>query len=98
MGTMFVWSSPVLNYLDPDYCPNYHCDLTLTKQEAVWVNAIAFFGCIFSVPMAGEIIMIRHNKVVPTPLGGVPFTEIDISDHGLTMSLSEHQKDLQIPF
>ena len=50
---MFVWSSPVLNYLDPDYCPNYHCDLTLTKQEAVWVNAIAFFGCIFSVPMAG---------------------------------------------
>ena len=98
MGTMFVWSSPVLNYLDPDYCPNYHCDLTLTKQEAVWVNAIAFFGCIFSVPMAGEIIMIRHYKVVPTPLGGVPFTEIDRSDHGLTISLSEHQKDLQIPF
>ena len=68
MGTMFVWSSPVLNYLDPDYCPNYHCDLTLTKQEAVWVNAIAFFGCIFSVPMAGEIksnstIMIRRYKL-----------------------------------
>ena len=65
---MFVWSSPVLNYLDPDYCPNYHCDLTLTKQEAVWVNAIAFFGCIFSVPMAGEIksnstIMIRRYKL-----------------------------------
>ena len=54
MGTMFVWSTPALNYLDPDYCHNYHCDLELNKQEAVWVNAIAFLGCIFSVPLAGE--------------------------------------------
>ena len=56
MGTMFVWSSPALNYLDPDYCQgqSYHCDLELSKQQAVWVNAIAFLGCIVSVPLAGE--------------------------------------------
>ena len=61
MGTMFVWSTPALNYLDPDYCPNYHCDLELSKQQAVWVNAIAFLGCIFSVPLSGE------NPLLPPP-------------------------------
>lgn len=55
MGTMFVWSTPALNYLDPDYCHNYHCDIELTKQEAVWTNAIAFFGCILSVPLGGKV-------------------------------------------
>ena len=61
MGTMFVWSTPALNYLDPDYCgqtDTYDCDLELTKQQAVWVNAIAFLGCIFSVPLAGETFSI----------------------------------------
>lgn len=66
MGTMFVWSTPALNYLDPDYCgqtDSYPCDLELTKQQAVWVNAIAFLGCIFSVPLAGETLPTRGYRV-----------------------------------
>ena len=50
---MFVWSTPALNYLDPDYCHD-HCDLELSKQQVVLVNAIAFLGCIFIVPLSWE--------------------------------------------
>ena len=69
MGTMFVWSSPALNYLDPDYCQGqtYHCDLELSKQQAVWVNAIAFLGCIISVPLAGQtsntLLCWHHRRI-----------------------------------
>ena len=58
-GTMLVWSSPAQNYYDPRYCHNedYGCDIVMSKQEAIWVNAIAFLGCIFCVPVAGEKII-----------------------------------------
>ena len=53
---MLVWSSPAQNYYDPRYCHNedFGCDIQMSKQEAVWVNAIAFLGCIFCVPIAGK--------------------------------------------
>ena len=52
---MLVWSTPASQYLDPDYCRNTHhgCDIVMGKQEAIWVNAFSFLGCIFSVPFAG---------------------------------------------
>lgn len=67
-GTMLVWSTPALLHLDPRYCVSdenttnnnnnntdetYSCDIEMSKQEAIWVNAIAFLGCIFCVPFAG---------------------------------------------
>ena len=69
-GTMFVWSNPALIHLDPRYCVSdkntsieknnktdatFSCDIEMSKQEAIWVNAIAFLGCIFCVPFAGNI-------------------------------------------
>ena len=52
---MLVWSTPASNYFDPDYCNNtqHGCDIEMTKQEAIWVNAFSYLGCIFSVPFAG---------------------------------------------
>ena len=38
----------------------YNCDVIMGKQEAIWVNAIAFLGCMFSVPFAGIIITILN--------------------------------------
>ena len=68
-GTMLVWSTPALLHLDPRYCVSdenttnnnnnntdetFSCDIEMSKQEAIWVNAIAFLGCIFCVPFAGN--------------------------------------------
>ena len=52
---MLVWSTPASNYFDPDYCNNteHGCDIEMGKQEAIWVNAFSFLGCIFGVPFAG---------------------------------------------
>ena len=54
---MLVWSTPASQYLDPDYCQEteHGCDLVLGKQEAIWVNAISFVGCVICVPFAGNI-------------------------------------------
>ena len=54
-GTMLVWSTPASNYFDPDYCNNtdHGCDIEMGKQEAIWVNAFSYLGCIFCVPFAG---------------------------------------------
>ena len=54
---MRVWSSPAQNYFDPRYCQkeDFRCDVLMSRQEAVWVNAIAFLGCIFFVPVGGKI-------------------------------------------
>ena len=56
-GTMLVWGTPALQHLDPNYCGNdadqEPCDVSMSEQEAIWVNAIAYLGCIFSVPFAG---------------------------------------------
>ena len=52
---MLVWSTPASNYFDPDYCNNtdHGCDIEMGKQEAIWVNAFSYLGCIFCVPFAG---------------------------------------------
>ena len=65
-GTTLVWSTPALNYLDPDYCQEENkCDIDISKQEAIWVNAIAFLGCIFCVPFAGSLrkFKVRNQKM-----------------------------------
>ena len=57
---MLVWSTPASQYLDPDYChdTDHGCDIEMGKQEAIWVNAFAFLGCIFSVPLAGLFLIL----------------------------------------
>ena len=64
---MLVWSSPAQNYYDPRYCHNqdYGCDIVMSKQEAIWVNAIAFLGCIFCVPVAGEKVSDAGMNNIP---------------------------------
>ena len=66
-GTMLVWSSPAQNYYDPRYCHNedYGCDILMSKQEAIWVNAIAFLGCIFCVPVAGDYLLYKNLSFIP---------------------------------
>ena len=41
----------------------YNCDVIMGKQEAIWVNAIAFLGCMFSVPFAGINYNTEYMKV-----------------------------------
>ena len=85
---MLVWSSPAQNYYDPRYCHNedYGCDIVMSKQEAIWVNAIAFLGCIFCVPVAGEICdtlkVNLHPKLFDRVFHGQNREKVDNDWHG----------------
>ena len=64
---MLVWSTPASQYLDPDYCneTDHGCLIEMGKQEAIWVNAIAFLGCKYQLrTIVLEILIIYFRYLL----------------------------------
>lgn len=50
---MLAWPAPALPHMDTEYCQD-DCDISLSTEEASWVAAIAYLGCVCVGPFAGH--------------------------------------------
>ena len=78
-----MWSTPASNYFDPDYCneTEHGCDIEMSKQEAIWVNAFSYLGCIFCVPFAGWFALVcdclSQYRIILRVLNGQDRQKVD---------------------
>lgn len=54
-GNVLAWPAPALPYMDTVDCKET-CDIPLTTEQASWVAAVAYLGCICAGPLAGTLM------------------------------------------